>query len=234
MEIEAEARRARKAADSSFLELLRSANPPVTFACAFEETEARLGGDRRWGSVAEGVRRRELFDAYVAAAAQVRLACLLWLACALRAVRRGVFVLWSVCVTVHSSNVNLTKQRRPTALHPTAARGPAPVKGRGGAGRPAAAAQPRARDRLGGGKGHGGRAFGMGLCGQGQGLLSAAVYQPTTAQLPTKQPTERNRPPNRPTNQIGPLVEAVPACAALTPQEREDLFLEYTRKVGEG
>jgi len=71
METEADARRARKAADGAFLELLRAASPPLAPTSSFEEAEGRLGADRRWGAVGEGGRRRELFEAYVAAAAQV-------------------------------------------------------------------------------------------------------------------------------------------------------------------
>ncbi|GBF87958.1 hypothetical protein Rsub_00670 [Raphidocelis subcapitata] len=71
MEAESEARRARKAADAAFLELLRGASPPVTPGCAFEATEARLASDARWGAIPEDARRRELFEAYAAAAAQL-------------------------------------------------------------------------------------------------------------------------------------------------------------------
>lgn len=72
MEVEADARRARKATEAAFLDLLKSAAPPVTHGCTFEDTAARLGGEARWGAIGEEGRRRELFEAYVAAALQVR------------------------------------------------------------------------------------------------------------------------------------------------------------------
>jgi hypothetical protein len=71
MEVEADARRARKAAEASFLELLKSASPPLAPSSAWPDAEAALGRDARWAAVPDAARRRELFDAYLAAAAQL-------------------------------------------------------------------------------------------------------------------------------------------------------------------
>ncbi|KAI8466377.1 MAG: hypothetical protein J3K34DRAFT_524625 [Monoraphidium minutum] len=71
MEAEANVRRARKEADAGFLEMLETAQPPLAFGAAWGGAEARFGGDARWAGVGDGARRRELFDAYVAALAQV-------------------------------------------------------------------------------------------------------------------------------------------------------------------
>jgi hypothetical protein len=182
MESEAEARRRRKAADAAFLEMLRAAAPPVTHTSTWEAAEAQLAGDARWGGVGDAGRRRELFDAYVAAAAQVEA----------QRVSRGQDALADLLRRLNPEPGTSWEEVR-------AVRGSRDE--RAGA---RAARRPGIRQR-------------------GESLRGSFRHP--------FQPRPRRHPPPNPTRQIGSIVEVEPACAALTPAEREAAFVEYMRKA---
>ena len=74
MEAEAAAKRARRAADAAFLEMLRRVDPPVQVGTTFAAIEQQLSGEAAWQNVQEEGRKQELFSAYMEALAQVEAA----------------------------------------------------------------------------------------------------------------------------------------------------------------
>jgi hypothetical protein len=71
MEAEAAAKKARKAADAAFLEMLREAAPPLALGTSFESAQQQLSSSEAWAAVEGDGRRQELFSAYMSALAQV-------------------------------------------------------------------------------------------------------------------------------------------------------------------
>lgn len=70
LEVEAETRKARRAADTAFMKMLGECQPSLGSNTTFEEAEAALQNDKRFTSVDEE-RRRTLFSAYIDALKKV-------------------------------------------------------------------------------------------------------------------------------------------------------------------
>ncbi len=71
VEKEGEMKRMRKEADQAFLELLRSAQPPIRPTTTLIEVQDALASDKRYKNVESDARRRELFAAFVLALRQL-------------------------------------------------------------------------------------------------------------------------------------------------------------------